>query len=59
MDTRMDVPPPKSHLVDAAEGGHVDGLPPHDARRAHTRGVLAGAGVDDGVHHHLPWMRIG
>ena len=53
-------PRERTHLVDAAEGGHVHRLPPHDAGRAHAGRVLARAGVDDGVHHHLcSWSECG
>ena len=36
-------------MVDAAEGGHVDGLAAHGAGGADARGVFARAAVDDGV----------
>lgn len=43
----------RGHLVDAAQRGHIHGLPPHRAGAADARRVLAGAAVDDGVHQDL------
>ena len=50
--------PPKTislntYLVDPSERRHVHGLSSDSSSTANTGGVLAGAGVDDGVHHHL------
>ena len=42
-----------SHLVDAPERRDIDGLATDGAGATDAGGVLAGAGVDDGVHQHL------
>jgi len=40
-------------LVDAAQGGHVDGLLSHDTSGADSRRVLARAGVLNGINENL------
>ena len=44
---------PIPHLVDAPERRDIDGLATDGAGATDAGGVLAGAGVDDGVHQHL------
>ena len=41
------------YLVDSPEGRHVHRLPSDSTSTANTSGVLAGAGVDDGVDQNL------
>ena len=40
-------------LVDAAEGGHIDGLTTNGTLRSNTGGILSGSSVDDGVDQNL------
>ena len=40
-------------MVDAAKGRHVDGLTSDGTGTTDTGGVLAGSGVDDGIHDDL------
>ena len=40
-------------LVDSSEWRDVHSLSSDSSGTANTSGVLAGTGVDDGVHHHL------
>ena len=46
-------------VVDAAEGGHVDGLATDDSGSTDTGGVLTGSGVDDGVNDDLDGVLVG
>ena len=41
------------YLVDPSEGRHVDSLSPDGSGATNPGGVLAGAGVDDGVDKDL------
>ena len=40
-------------LVDAAEGGHIDGLTTNGTLRSNTGGILSGSSVDDGIDQNL------
>ena len=46
-------------LVDAAEGGDVDGLAANHTRGTDAGGVLTGARVDDGVDDNLNGVLVG
>lgn len=45
-------------MVDAAQGGDIDGLAAHGAGAANAGGVFAGAAVDDGVDGDLDWVLV-
>ena len=47
------------YLVNSPQGRHIHGLPPHSSGAADTGGILAWAGVDDGVDHDLERILAG
>jgi hypothetical protein len=49
--------PPFTHLVDAAQGRHINGLAADDTAGANAGGVLAGAALGNGVSDDL--QRVG